>query len=203
MRDIIQWEGIFLSTLSLRRATHLSKFNTSQRVISIHALLAESDTLKKNSFISFSNFYPRSPCGERHSKCQCLPEYTQISIHALLAESDGLGFRHFCDDVSFLSTLSLRRATCKKSFRSLDTGHFYPRSPCGERRVLVVAILPRLTFLSTLSLRRATENRAQDLANVAFLSTLSLRRATELVLSLLEQLRHFYPRSPCGERRTV
>ena len=43
VRDVIQWEGIFLSTLSLRRAT----INTYHRIfgegISIHALLAESD----------------------------------------------------------------------------------------------------------------------------------------------------------------
>ena len=79
---------LFLSTLSLRRATV-----TSSTVIVI-----------------LSNFYPRSPCGERHSKCPCLPGYIHfyprspcgerlaestaesegrvISIHALLAESD-------------------------------------------------------------------------------------------------------------------
>ena len=43
VRDIIQWEGIFLSTLSLRRAT----ICTSIRIAS-------------NFY-----FYPRSPCGER------------------------------------------------------------------------------------------------------------------------------------------
>ena len=34
---------LFLSTLSLRRATKLVKANTSKHFISIHALLAESD----------------------------------------------------------------------------------------------------------------------------------------------------------------
>ena len=33
-----------------------------------------------------------------------------------------------------------------------------------------------------------------------FLSTLSLRRATERECQHLANLRHFYPRSPCGER---
>ena len=79
---------LFLSTLSLRRATAHTAKNTSiaghfyprspcgerQRAdslahappeISIHALLAESDTgLLTRSMISI-NFYPRSPCGER------------------------------------------------------------------------------------------------------------------------------------------
>ena len=43
VRDVIQWEGIFLSTLSLRRAT-------------VAPLLATGGP---------RYFYPRSPCGER------------------------------------------------------------------------------------------------------------------------------------------
>ena len=35
---------------------------------------------------------------------------------------------------------------------------------------------------------------------IQFLSTLSLRRATTCVLIIRKQCRHFYPRSPCGER---
>ena len=34
--------------------------------------------------------------------------------------------------------------------------HFYPRSPCGERRILYAFFLVVERFLSTLSLRRAT-----------------------------------------------
>ena len=33
---------------------------------------------------------------------------------------------------------------------------FYPRSPCGERRIAKFFTLPKTLFLSTLSLRRAT-----------------------------------------------
>ena len=43
IREIIQWEGIFLSTLSLRRATIIESDNRIFGFISIHALLAESD----------------------------------------------------------------------------------------------------------------------------------------------------------------
>ena len=58
--------ALFLSTLSLRRATR-QKFY-AQRIL--------------------SDFYPRSPCGERHpAPVPCRP-YAHISIHALLAESD-------------------------------------------------------------------------------------------------------------------
>ena len=37
---------------------------------------------------------------------------------------------------------------------------------------------------------------------IAFLSTLSLRRATKLTVRQSGRLLDFYPRSPCGERRT-
>ena len=79
-------------------------------VISIHALLAESDLFDFPIVPVELNFYPRSPCGERHrvlpffavgryfyprSPCgerlQLKPPiqtHRQISIHALLAESD-------------------------------------------------------------------------------------------------------------------
>ena len=60
-----------------------------QYLISIHALLAESDG------------------------SAWVPEFPQlyISIHALLAESDE----------------GRRKPKCRQ-------GHFYPRSPCGERQ---------------------------------------------------------------------
>ena len=45
VRDIIQWDGIFLSTLSLRRATFANFEGFFWWVISIHALLAESDVM--------------------------------------------------------------------------------------------------------------------------------------------------------------
>ena len=57
-----------------------------------------------------------------------------ISIHALLAESDA----QVCQVVS-------------------AELYFYPRSPCGERRVGGDLRARRIVFLSTLSLRRATE----------------------------------------------
>ena len=80
----------FLSTLSLRRATSRrqracaswcisihallaeSDLGTAGpiydgRAISIHALLAESDILTIPKPAIHGHFYPRSPCGERHT----------------------------------------------------------------------------------------------------------------------------------------
>ena len=56
---------IFLSTLSLRRATSDCRTWTYERLISIHALLAESDQRSQPQSRCHCDFYPRSPCGER------------------------------------------------------------------------------------------------------------------------------------------
>ena len=106
---------------------------TSQLLISIHALLAESDAPAPaqleavDKFLSTLSlrratvpaccssrwrnyFYPRSPCGER------------------------LGRGCF----------------------TVQPRYFYPRSPCGERRSPRTVSFFTSLFLSTLSLRRAT-----------------------------------------------
>ena len=57
-------------------------------IISIHALLAESDAPPYNLMINQKNFYPRSPCGERRVTVLGIQHRVGISIHALLAESD-------------------------------------------------------------------------------------------------------------------
>ena len=123
----------FLSTLSLRRATC---------DINIHS-------------ITSSNFYPRSPCGERRITDGSICLDSKISIHALLAESDA---------VTTLGAGSVR--------------DFYPRSPCGERPIFLHPLVLILQFLSTLSLRRATISIVLSTQPTRFLSTLSLRRAT-------------------------
>ena len=83
---------LFLSTLSLRRATRLGLLGWLRTLISIHALLAESDV---------------TVLGIQHR--------VGISIHALLAESD-----------------------FKPPIKSHRQKHFYPRSPCGERRLFLL-----------------------------------------------------------------
>ena len=59
-------------------------------------------------------------------------------------------------------------------------------------------------FLSTLSLRRATIFALwMEASHLLFLSTLSLRRATCYSFRHSASCRHFYPRSPCGERPVI
>ena len=81
--------ALFLSTLSLRRATRLGLHEPDlSLIISIHALLAESDGSGPAWLASCFNFYPRSPCGERQAGKHAQQPTQPISIHALLAESD-------------------------------------------------------------------------------------------------------------------
>ena len=79
-----------------------------------------------------------------------------ISIHALLAESDGGSGVGSWPRVTFLSTLSLRRAThvilCPISAPYISIHALLAESDgFNPFKALIV-----LTFLSTLSLRRAT-----------------------------------------------
>ena len=67
---------------------HIFNSNINQLTISIHALLAESDAPAWRASSRHTDFYPRSPCGERQCARGPLRARAPISIHALLAESD-------------------------------------------------------------------------------------------------------------------
>ena len=145
---------IFLSTLSLRRATFSGDHGHIKGDISIHALLAESDPPVTRRARNLSNFYPRSPCGERHNAgplpTVCMDFYPRSPcgerprVGAGTTTSQNFYPRSPCGERRrdgkpnvrnslFLSTLSLRRATspCCGWFEVIH--YFYPRSPCGER----------------------------------------------------------------------
>ena len=123
--------------------------------ISIHALLAESDTTPTYTVSIALHFYPRSPCGER-------PYITTTTI---------------CT-VSFLSTLSLRRATCDSSQKRHPPHNFYPRSPCGERRDFLYSTMSSAISIHALLAESDAHCVYRAPGGILFLSTLSLRRAT-------------------------
>ena len=128
---------VFLSTLSLRRATARAALGSGL----------------------IGNFYPRSPCGERPGQLrQKYQQYRflstlslrratdltgynepqeEISIHALLAESDGINF----DRKVSLVGISIHALLAESD------------------HTVVVLPMFRVEFLSTLSLRRATANQ--------------------------------------------
>ena len=151
----------FLSTLSLRRATIRTFWMGCRcRPISIHALLAESDNIAANLYATQGYFYPRSPCGERPKLYGCT-----------------------VDELLFLSTLSLRRATYSQWNTGRTHPNFYPRSPCGERRIGQQAVRSVSTDFyprSPCGERRDSTSSTSSTSG-GFLSTLSLRRATNPV----------------------
>ena len=197
--------------------------NAALRSISIHALLAESDSSKYGKRSTDANFNPRSPCGERPQFSPSPREGENISIHALLAESDVI--RNFPPRAArgFQSTLSLRRATFPIApFTTVN--YFNPRSPCGERpdrtklhysnRVISIhALLAEsdIDIIPSISANRAisihallaeSDDRLDAILSspARFQSTLSLRRATRARRCHADAQRNFNPRSPCGER---
>ena len=100
------------------------------------------------------------------------------------------------------SMLSLRRATFRRQRARRGPQHFYPRSPCGERRCQTLSDC-RYTAISIHALLAESDSLPFIINSLfkIFLSTLSLRRATWLVSYSAPSLLYFYPRSPCGERR--
>ena len=129
----IIFRTLFLSTLSLRRAT-----------IKISLL-----------FRPLKNFYPRSPCGERRG--------FGAGSWRLVIFLSTLSLRRATESIGTLRTVSVNfypRSPCgerhlpsKPIERKL---YFYPRSPCGERLDKRCQFNGDNGFLSTLSLRRAT-----------------------------------------------
>ena len=80
---------------------------------------------------------------------------------------------------SFLSTLSLRRATSALYWFSIADRYFYPRSPCGERLMA----------------------KSKERRSIKYFYPRSPCGERPLWLVLVRRFYHFYPRSPCGERR--
>ena len=107
---------IFLSTLSLRRATTERPKESRSNILFLSTLSLRRATIpNQRKIYQKSNFYPRSPCGERPSKRYPVILGRGISIHALLAESDSKPRALKSRRCVFLSTLSLRRATASQT----------------------------------------------------------------------------------------
>ena len=120
---------LFLSTLSLRRATANDTNNATSKEISIHALLAESDFVMP--FFALSG---------------------AISIHALLAESDPLADGAEPHAAISIHALLAESDTFPLTSKAISS-HFYPRSPCGERPFSAVAlsVLPHISIHALLA----------------------------------------------------
>ena len=119
----------FQSTLSMRRATHQLPLRLRPWRISIHALHEESDRDHRHVVqagrISIHALHeesdPQSMAGRLHGR--------MISIHALHEESDLSTFVYRPPFLTFQSTLSMRRATCRRQGPGRAYHDFNPRSP--------------------------------------------------------------------------
>ena len=154
--DLLGWLRVLISIHALlAESDWLRCWQLAARDISIHALLAESDLWVLMGGLNCNDFYPRSPCGERLTLiCDVIAEIT-ISIHALLAESDPVWILRVTSKTHFYPRSPCGERPLSKTIPR--GGHnFYPRSPCGERRSQQPEGTTRTTY--------------------------------------------FYPRSPCGER---
>ena len=145
--------------------------------ISIHALLAESDW-----------------------RCRYYRAFAfSISIHALLAESDRA--RNW---VFILYPISIHALLAESDLLSILLAllglHFYPRSPCGERRQGARHKEIHHLFLSTLSLRRATTEPIENEVEAHISIHALLAESDRSCLAATSCNTNFYPRSPCGER---
>ena len=131
----------------------------SGATISIHALLAESDAVyprtRRQGAISIHALLAESDC-----RSMSTDGFARISIHALLAESD----------VNFAAR------------KNIATADFYPRSPCGERRIQPqrAVLVPPISIHALLA-ESDRRSRHQVHLSALFLSTLSLRRATDKI----------------------
>ena len=173
----------------------------ANNVISIHALLAESDARPwpgaADAWISI-----HALLAESDGFYADMMALTAISIHALLAESDLAVLHVRGHHLRFLSTLSLRRATSPwpstSRMLAISIHALLAESDssacCGVRR----------KYISIHALLAESDSKTPcvRLSIEVFLSTLSLRRATVLVWCSSGGVSDFYPRSPCGERHS-
>ena len=178
-KDVIKTTSNFYprSPCGERRVTVLG---IQHRVgISIHALLAESDSWPRAMNPSCLYFYPRSPCGERRCDNMEMHKFIVISIHALLAESDLKSLKISTRPCPFLSTLSLRRAT--DNGRLLSADHF-------------------ISIHALLAESDVTVWGYSDVHPMISIHALLAESDRDLTLFPV-LLDYFYPRSPCGERQ--
>ena len=185
----------------MRRATITDGSICLDSKISIHALLAESDTGVSTHRKTVQDFYPRSPCGERlEIPLPCL------AIHNFYPRSP-CGERpetahERANRLAFLSTLSLRRATARCRFWALSNAISIHALLAESDADMAVSYSKGIKISIHALLAESDNVRCQGCpVGVEFLSTLSLRRATLDELCRMMGIKHFYPRSPCGERR--
>ena len=145
----------FLSTLSLRRATFW----------------------KEGAEIDEEDFYPRSPCGERH---------VNHVLYGLL--------------VYFYPRSPCGERPQTRPARQLNESNFYPRSPCGERPAPGLYLHQRCGISIHALLAESDPDNAVSVRRAAISIHALLAESDGFATKSPHRPENFYPRSPCGER---
>ena len=147
------------------------------KIISIHALLAESDDCSQVWQEAPTIISIHALLAESDAYTESDPPKITISIHALLAESDKGAQQPQATRWDFYPRSPCgERRWCQG--QKCPAGHFYPRSPCGER------------------LHYDNYNlHCVEISIHALLAESDCRTKT-----IAAKVSNFYPRSPCGER---
>ena len=190
--------------------------------ISIHAPRVGSDCSDFRILSGYTDFNPRSPCGERRDAATDFLRPVIISIHAPRVGSDeGVAARgcavaisihaprvgsdrNLADILAHSLCISIHAPRVGSDARPRSgrkvRGYFNPRSPCGERHKTANfdAIMQNINPRSPCG-----ERPGGDAAYIGALriSIHAPRVGSDLRMSKLGTLqRNFNPRSPCGER---
>ena len=153
-------------------------------IISIHALLAESDLLGRDDDMTQLEFLSTLSLRRATMGYPVSGQHYSISIHALLAESDRLSM----SAAPLARRISIHALLAESDPRKAVTTrgnhrYFYPRSPCGERLLrrfpnMSLRIISIHALLAESDGGRCPPRHRHG----RFLSTLSLRRATVLTI---------------------
>ena len=145
----------FQSTLSLRRATNSSIifyiFKLFQSTLSLRRA-----TLTGSLPMTIPTISIHALLAESDPPLPPAGGGRQISIHALLAESDLRSCFPLCRSGHFNPRSPCGERHCLLCFCASTAWNFNPRSPCGERLAADFLAVEAQLFQSTLSLRRAT-----------------------------------------------
>ena len=216
--------ALFQSTLPARGATAPTRSSRSS-TINFNPRSPHGERRRKHANSArASNFNPRSPHGERRKHGLPLDIHAKYfnprSPHgerpdAIIGNDEAIQFQSTLpargatayaqkgtSTLEFQSTLPARGATAGHTSTGGPGKHFNPRSPHGERPVLVLVLVRKKLFQSTLPARGATENPRLH-KRLPRISIHAPRTGSDRASPRRKpQQQNFNPRSPHGERRS-
>ena len=146
---------VFLSTYPVRGTTRCFPFLRTGGIISIHVPRAGYDLGLRPLTLRDLYFYPRTPCGVRRSFC---PPARSCSTFLSTYPVRGTTWAGISEDEFNEISIHVPRAGYDLMPNSplCTPSNFYPRTPCGVRRIWQIQQLKARVFLSTYPVRGTT-----------------------------------------------